>query len=116
MAKHTNCQGMTRRDCLRLGLGSLLGGGLVHALRLRSLAGSAESPAAKAKSCILIWLDGGPTHYETFDPKPEAPKEIRGEFQPIPTRVPGMVFSQHLKRLAAIADKLAVVRSIRHNQ
>jgi hypothetical protein len=116
MTKHTNCQGMTRRDCLRLGLGSLLGGGLVHALRLRSLAGSAESPAAKAKSCILIWLDGGPTHYETFDPKPEAPKEIRGEFQPIQTRVPGMFFSQHLKRLAALADKLAVVRSIRHNQ
>ena len=116
MSEHTNCQGVTRRDCLRLGLGSLLGGGLVHALRLRSLAGSPESRAARAKSCILIWLDGGPTHYETFDPKPEAPKEIRGEFEAIRTRVPGMLFSQHLKRLAAVADKLAVVRSIRHNQ
>ncbi len=69
---------MTRRDCLRLGLGSLLGGGLVNSLRLRAAAAASESPAAKAKSCILIWLDGGPTHYETFDPKPEAPKEIRG--------------------------------------
>jgi len=116
MSEHTNCQGVTRRDCLRLGLGSLLGGGFVHALRLRSLAGSTESRAARAKSCILIWLDGGPTHYETFDPKPEAPKEIRGEFEAIRTRVPGMLFSQHLKRLAAVADKLAVVRSIRHNQ
>jgi hypothetical protein len=105
---------MTRRDCLRLGLGALLGGGLAHALRLRAWAGTTESPAAK--SCILIWLDGGPTHYETFDPKPEAPKEIRGEFEPIRTKAPGVVFSQHLKRLAALVDKLAVVRSIRHNQ
>ena len=114
MTTHTNCQGMTRRDCLRLGLGALLGGGLAHALRLRTWAGTAEPPAAK--SCILIWLDGGPTHYETFDPKPEAPKEIRGEFEPVHTKVPGILFSQHLKRLAALADKLAVVRSIRHNQ
>jgi hypothetical protein len=114
MTTYTNCQGMSRRDCLRLGLGALLGGGLAHALRLRAWAGTAESPAAK--SCILIWLDGGPTHYETFDPKPEAPKEIRGEFEPIRTKVPGARFSQHLKRLAALADKLAVVRSIRHDQ
>jgi hypothetical protein len=114
MTIHTNCQGMTRRDCLRLGLGALWGGGLAHALRLRAWAGTAESPAAK--SCILIWLDGGPTHYETFDPKPEAPKEIRGEFEPIHTKAPGVLLSQHLKRLAALADKLAVVRSIRHNQ
>src|SRR5579884_1508012 len=114
MTIHTNCQGMTRRDCLRLGLGALLGGGLAHALRLRAWAGTAEAPAAK--SCILIWLDGGPTHYETFDPKPEAPKEIRGQFEPIRTKVPGVLLSQHLKRLAGLADKLAVVRSIRHNQ
>lgn len=114
MTIHTNCQGLTRRDSLRLGLGALLGGGLAHALRLRAWAGTAETPAAK--SCILIWLDGGPTHYETFDPKPEAPKEIRGEFEPIHTKVPGVLFSQHLKRLGALADKLAVVRSIRHNQ
>jgi hypothetical protein len=105
---------MSRRDCLRLGLGALLGGGLAHALRLRTWAGTAESPTAK--SCILIWLDGGPTHYETFDPKPEAPKEIRGEFEPIRTKVPGVLFSQHLKHLGALADKLAVVRSIRHEQ
>jgi hypothetical protein len=116
MTTHINCQGMTRRDCLHLGLGTLLGGGLVNALRLRALAGASETPATKAKSCILIWLDGGPTHYETFDPKPEAPKEIRGEFEPIRTKVPGIFLSQHLKRLAALADKFAVVRSIRHDQ
>src|SRR5205085_11722537 len=58
----------------------------------------------------------GPTHYETFNPKPGAPKEIRGEFGAIATKVPGIFFSQHLTRLAAMADKLAVVRSIRHDQ
>ena len=61
-------------------------------------------------------MDGGPSHYETFDPKPDAPAEIRGKFDPIATKVPGVQFSEHMKRLAAIADKLAIVRSIRHDQ
>jgi hypothetical protein len=114
MAFHTNCAGMTRRDCLRLGLGTLLGGGLAQALRVRAAASTTNAPAAR--SCILVWQDGGPSHYETFDPKPNAPKEIRGEFQPIATRVPGMQFSELMKRLAAQADRLAIVRSIRHDQ
>lgn len=116
MTTHINCNGMTRRDCLQLGLGTLFGGGLVHTLRLRATAASSETPTRQANGCILIWMDGGPTHYETFDPKPAAPKEIRGEFNPIATRLPGVHFSQHMKRLAAIADKLAVVRSIQHDQ
>src|SRR5438034_826655 len=118
MATWTNCAGLTRRDCLQLGLGALVGGGLAHAFRLRA---SAAEPAVSAglprvKRCILIWQDGGPTHYETFDPKPEAPAEIRGQFKPIATKVTGIQLSEHLKRLAANADKLAVVRSIRHDQ
>jgi hypothetical protein len=116
MAASTNCAGMTRRDCLKLGLGALAGGGLVQALRLRAMASNPSALPAAARSCILIWMDGGPTHYETFDPKPDAPAEFRGEFQPIATRVPGIRFSQHMTRLADIADKLAVVRSIRHEQ
>lgn len=116
MRTNKNCEGMTRRDCLQLGLGTLLGGGLVHALRQRACAGSEGSLEPKAKSCILIWMDGGPTHYETFDPKPGAPKEIGGEFTTIQTKVPGVLFSQHMKRLAAINDKYAVIRSIRHDQ
>ena len=87
MALHTNCESMTRRDCLRLGLGALVGGGLVDALRLR---GEAALAGSRPTSCILIWMDGGPSHYETFDPKPDAPKEIRGEFSPIATSVPGI--------------------------
>jgi hypothetical protein len=63
-----------------------------------------------------VWLDGGPTHYETFDPKPNAPSEIRGEFHPISTSVPGVQFSEHLVRLAKSAGDFAVIRSIRHNQ
>jgi hypothetical protein len=90
-----------------------MGGGLVDALRLRAVAGDAAAPRT---SCILIWLDGGPSHIDSFDPKPTAPAEIRGEFNPIPTRVPGMHFAEVMPRLAAISDKLTIVRSIHHNQ
>src|SRR3954468_12141278 len=116
MAISKNCSGMTRRDCLRLGLGTLLGGGLVNALRLRACAAATETAAPAAKSCILIWMDGGPSHYETFDPKPAAPVEIRGQYGTIETQIPGIRFSQHMARLASIDDKLAIVRSTRHDQ
>jgi hypothetical protein len=106
---------MTRRDSLRLGLGAIFGGGLIDALRLRGLAAGADD-RARATRCILIWMDGGPSHYETFDPKPGAPAEIRGKFAPIATAVPGVSFSEHMTRLATVADKLAIVRSIRHDQ
>ncbi len=110
-----NCEGLSRRSCLQLGLGSFLGGGLASALRIRSLAASEEKPAATPASCILVWLDGGPTHYETFDPKPEAPREIRGAYETIPTGIAGVRFSKHMKQLASVSDKLAIIRSIRHD-
>jgi hypothetical protein len=110
-----NCDGITRRDCLRLGLGGMIGAGLVDLLRLRGAASEA-APTATARGCILIWMDGGPTHFETFDPKPTAPSEIRGEFRAIATRTAGVWFSEHLTRLASISNKFAVIRSIRHNQ
>ena len=71
MRINSNCEGMRRRDCLRLGLGGLIAGGLSGALRARA----SENPAlvtCQADACILIWMDGGPSHYETFDPKPDA--------------------------------------------
>ena len=112
-----NCDGLTRRDCLALGLGGLFGTSLVDGLRLQGLAAEASPAIApQAKSCILIWQDGGPTHYEMFDPKPNAPSEIRGELDPIPTRLPGVQFSEHMKKLAAMNDRFSVIRSIRHNQ
>jgi hypothetical protein len=112
-----NCEGTTRRDCLKLGLGGFFGTGLVNALRHQGLsADSVQKIAPKAKNCILIWMDGGPTHFETFDPKPDAPAEIRGEFEPIATKLPGVHFSQHMKKLASINDRFSLIRSIRHNQ
>lgn len=117
MARHANCEGVSRRDCLQLGLGTLAGGSFLNLLGMQ--ANAANSPArlpVQAKSCILIWLDGGPTHYETFDPKPDAPSEVRGEFSDIATSVNGVRYSQYMQRLAKIAHKTAVIRSIRHNQ
>ena len=113
----TNCTGVSRRDTLHFGLGALLGGGLLAALRARGFAADAvNAPAARAKACILIWMDGGPTHFETFDPKPDAPAEYRGEFKAIPTAVPGVHFSEHLPRLAKNLGRFALIRSIRHEQ
>src|ERR1044071_5910700 len=112
----TNCAGHTRRDFLEIGLGGLVGLGMCDLLRLRA----AESPAnpalaaGKNINCILVWLDGGPSHYETFDPKPEAPSEIRGDFKAIATKVPGVQFSECVPKLAGIADKLTIIRSICH--
>ncbi len=106
---------ISRRSGLKLGLGGLLGGTLLGGLRARAEAvDSGITP--QADSCILVWLDGGPSHYETFDPKPEAPVEIRGQFEPIATKLPGVQFSRHMQRLAAIADRYTVIRSIRHDQ
>jgi Protein of unknown function (DUF1501) len=104
------CDGITRRDSLRFGCLSALGLGLATSFR-QSIA--AESKRQRfAKSCILLWLDGGPSHLETWDPKPEAPLEIRGPFQPIPTAVPGIQISELLPETAKQADKLAIVRSM----
>src|SRR3982750_38899 len=111
-----NCAGQTRRDFLQVSLGGLLGLGMCDLLRLRANAAEAKPALANGKNvnCILIWLDGGPSHYETFDPKPDAPSEIRGEFKTIPTSVPGVHFSESIPKLAATFDKYTVVRSICH--
>ena len=113
MTIHRTCDGIGRRDCLKLGLGALAGGSFVNALGARSFANG--NSAAKT-SCILIWLDGGPSHFETFDPKPTAPAEIRGECQPINTKVPGVLFSENMIKLAGINDKFTIIRSVRHDQ
>jgi hypothetical protein len=114
----TNCAGQTRRDFLQLGLGGLVGLGMSDLLRLRASepkAGATDSLAkGKDVNCILIWLDGGPSHYETFDPKPDAPSEIRGEFKTIPTSAPGVHFSECIPKLAEAFDKYSVVRSVCH--
>jgi hypothetical protein len=106
----TRCDGVTRRDCVRFaGLG-LFGLGLTEFCRSRQLMASDKAP--RAKSCILLWLDGGPSHLETFDLKPDAPADVRGPFQPISTNVAGIQISELLPRTAAITDQLAIIRSL----
>src|SRR4051794_17730833 len=92
----SNCAGVSRRDFIQLGLGGMLGLGLSDLLRLRAQAPASPTAIRNSKNvnCILVWLDGGPSHYETFDPKPDAPSEIRGEFKAIPTKIPGVQFSE----------------------
>src|SRR5213082_1186303 len=112
-----NCAGMPRRDFLQLGIGAVLGLGLSDILCLRANAASsplASKSAGKQVNCIMIWMDGGPSHYETFDPKPDAPAEIRGTFKTIPTCVPGVNFSEPVPELAKAFDKFTVIRSICH--
>src|SRR5487761_1516863 len=81
-------------------------------------ANASESPAANArppiKSCIVVFHYGGPSHFETYDPKPLAPQGIRGEYATISTAVPGTIVSQHLPRTARLMDRLALVRSMHH--
>lgn len=107
-----------RRGALQLGLAGLVGGSFFDLFALhRCAAGdSIVHRPRQATSCILIWMDGGPSHFETFDPKPLAPLEIRGDFSAIPTKIPGVQFSEHMRRLADLTDKFAVVRSVCHNQ
>ena len=100
---------MNRRDLLRIGALSPLGLSMHH---LYAQTKPSSGPKAKAKSCILIWLDGGPSHLETWDIKPDAPSEVRGPFQSIKTSVPGIQISECLPRTAKITDQLAIVRSM----
>jgi hypothetical protein len=106
-----------RRELLRIGGLNALGLSL-PALLGRQTDAAADVPAplaatfGRARSCIFLWLQGGPPQHETFDPKPDAPSAIRGEFKPIATNVPGIDFCELLPRTARIADKLAIVRSM----
>jgi len=103
--------GVSRRDVLRVG--TLACGGLTLAdlWRQRAAAGS----AARGKSVIMIWMRGGPSHIDSFDMKLDAPSEIRGEFRPIATNVPGIDICEYLPRLAQSMDRLAIVRGIKSN-
>ena len=104
---------MTRRHCLQIGLGGLSLPGL---LRLEALAGGVDKIAPKAKSVIVLFLSGGPSQLDMWDMKPDAPEEIRGTFRPIETNVPGLLVCEHLPRMARIADKYAIIRSVTHGQ
>lgn len=101
-----------RRVLLRSSVSCALGLTLPSLLRARSAPGARP---ARADACIVIFLNGGPSHLDMWDMKPHAPAEIRGEFQPIATSVPGVVFSEHLPRLAKNMHHLTLVRSMNHS-
>ena len=108
------CAGtLGRRSFVRSGLVGLGALGLADLLRLEAAA--AEQPARRQKSVIVLWLWGGPSHMETFDLKPDAPAEYRGDFQPIATNVSGIRICEHLPLLAKMADRYALIRSCHHD-
>jgi hypothetical protein len=98
---------------LQVGAAGVVGLTLPRLLQARSRVQTRE--AAAADSCIVIFLNGGPSHLDMWDMKPQSPAEVRGEFKPIPTSVPGIQLSEHLPRLAKLMHHCAVVRSVHHS-
>ena len=110
------CDGLTRREMLRIGGLSLLGLSLPTLLGNQAKAATVSTVQGasfgRAKSCLILFMGGGPPQHETFDPKPDAPLEIRGEFRPIRTKVPGVRFCELLPHTAQVAHHIAVIRSM----
>ena len=112
------CDGRTRRDFLRIGAVGFLGLSLDQLLRMQACAAQeglyskAQQVPQRAKSCILIWLAGGPSHIDTFDLKPDAAAEVRGDFKPISTALSGAQICEHLPKIAQVLDRIALVRTM----
>ena len=114
MATHTFCDGVQRRDFLKVGAVSGFGLGMGLPQFLAKAKEGDLNPKAKGKAAIFVRLAGGPTHMDTFDLKPDAPDSHRGEFKEIKTNVPGVRFCEHLPKLAKVADKFAILRGVSH--
>ena len=115
---HRHATGIHRLELLQVGYSALLGLGLPALTTGRSATAASSIPGStvprKPRSVILVFLTGAASHHDTFDMKPEAPLEIRGDFKAVSTRVPGIQICEHLPQLAARADKYALVRSLSH--
>src|SRR5262249_31091192 len=115
-----DCEGFHRRDVLRIGTAGLLGLSLPSFLALEARAkdvgkkDDGKPAGKKAHSVILVWLPGGPATIDMWDLKPDAPKEIGGEFKPIDTNVSGLKICEHLPKMAQVMDKVTLVRSLNH--
>ncbi len=115
MLFRTDCEGFHRRDFLTVGAAGTLGLTLPGLLASEAKAKeTGDAPAAKAKSVILVWLAGGPATIDMWDNKPDAPEGIRGEFKSIDTKAKGVQFAETLTKMAGVADKVSVVRSLYH--
>jgi Protein of unknown function (DUF1501) len=112
MAANWYCDGIRRRDFLRVGVIGATGLSLANYLRM---AEAGEVGGGKATSAIFVNLGGGPSHMDSFDMKPNAPKEFRGEFNPIATNVPGIEICEHLPKLARCADRFTILRGVSHS-
>src|SRR6478672_3752798 len=106
----TPTHAINRRDWLQFGALGWLGASLPRLAR----AESAQQPAPRARSCVLFLLHGGPSQLDIWDMKTLAPAEVRGEFKPVATRVPGIRITEHLPRLATLANRFTIVRSMTH--
>jgi hypothetical protein len=106
---------MNRRELLCVGGLATLGLTLPDLLRAQAAPRLAREKRGKAKACIFLFLQGGPAHQDSLDPKPDSPVEFRGEFKAIATRVPGTLVCEHLPRLARLADHYALLRSCTHD-
>src|SRR5262245_24757125 len=116
-SRKTLCDGLTRRDFLHVGGLGAFGLGLDAAFRLQEAQAAAATTSrafGKAKACILLFPYGSPPQHETFDPKPNAPREIQGELKDIATSVPGLRICEMLPRIAPLMDRVTVVRSVTH--
>ena len=107
-------QKLTRRSMLQVGYSSTLGLGMASLLESRKAAAASKAAQESGKSVLIIFLTGAASHHETFDMKPDAPAEVRGEFNVTQTSVPGLHVSEPLPKLAAMAEKYAVIRSFTH--
>jgi hypothetical protein len=114
-ARTTDCEGFYRRDFLKIGAAGLMGLSLPQLLRLEARAAEkADGPKKTADAVIMVWLGGGPATIDMWDLKPNAPEGIRGSFKPIATKANGIEISEHLPKMAAVADKVTIVRSLAH--
>ena len=108
------CDGMTRRALLQAGALGLGGLTLADLLRLRVTAKESGGVPRPHGAVIYIELGGGPSHFETYDPKPSAPVEFRGPLDAVATNIPGEYFSHYMREQAQLLDKIAIVRSVHH--
>src|SRR5690349_4820296 len=112
------CDGVSRRELLRVGGAGLLGLSLANLLQFEALGQTAPANVAKragfgsAKNFIFIFLQGGPSHLDIWDPKPDAPEDIRGDFKTIDTKIPGVKLTEVMPNLAKVLDKTTLIRSV----